>query len=346
MNKADTLTRKLKGQGITRTQAPAAGSMAGIIDHTRRQLGFSDHTPVGMAEPTHRTAKAPAIMGTLELHNERAALDLLAVGVNPQTMGAFSLRALGVNGGAGTPLYGDGSNAAGTAADTINAFDLFKTVPAVALAGATIREFPAERGRLVKSDLATFQAVADDADAPDAGVEFGEFGTWDLGDDASVSSYGCTITATRKLEKLVGRDNLETLLTRALVLGAVKVVDQVTLTAITTARVAGTAPGLADLVAAGADLRNQRAIIGTASHAGQTFIQGHAYFHGITAHGSDQLSSAALVGDFSSVVVLVEPELRIVSKRLDAAGNLEMSAWIDVKPILMEPGRLFNVAGA
>lgn len=314
-----------------------------IINHTRAQLGYADHTPAGLDEPTFRRQKPAAIMAELDLTNERAALDLLAVGVNVETMDAFEVRALGVNGGAGTPLYGDGSNAAGFKADTVHAFDLFQTVPAVSRAGAVVRDFPAPRGRLLKSDIATFGTVGDDQDAPAAGVEFAEYGTWDLGTGTGIT-YGCTITANRRLEKLAGRDNLEALLTRALTLGAVKVVDQVTLAAITAARTAGTAPTVADLVAAGVSLDSARAIIGKTAHVGQTFDQGRPYFQGVTAYGSEHLAPAAVVGDFGSVVILANPRLEIISKRLDSAGNLEMTAFMDIKPVILEPGRLFVVA--
>lgn len=315
-----------------------------IIDHTRRQLSYADHTPAGLDEPTFRRAKNPAIMSELDLKNERAALDLLAVGVNAETMDAFEItetRSLSVNGGAGDPMYGDGSNAAGVTVAEQHAFDLFKTAPVVARAGAVIEEFPAERGRLLKSGIATFEAVADDEAAPDGGVEFGQFGAWDLGTDAV--SYGCTIRATRQLEKLAGPENLELLLHRALTLGAVKVVDQAALAAITAARPAGTGPSVSQLVAAGVDLDKARAIIGTGAHSGQAFDRGAVYFDGMTAFGSEHLTEAAIVGDFSSLVILASPRLDIISKRLDAAGSLEMTAWIEVKPFLLEPGRLFTV---
>ena len=128
-----------------------------------------------------------------------------------------------------------------------------------------------------------------------------------------------------------------------LTLGAVKVIDQAALSAITAARPAGTAPGLSQLVASGVDLDKARAIIGTAAHSGQAFDRGAAYFNGVTAYGSEHLEAAAIVGDFSSLVILASPRLDIVSKRLDAAGSLEMTAWLEIKPILLEPGRLFTV---
>ena len=320
-------------------------NMNKLIDSTRSQLGFTARTAPGFDEPISVIKRDPVVSASFNLREEEADISLLAFAVDSATMVTSEIRALGVVGGAGTALYSGNKPASGQAIDIKHAFDLFKTTPAVARAGAIVREFLAPKGRLVKSDVAGFALLADDATAPDAGLEFGEFGTWDLGDPASVPSYGCTVTVTRKLEKLAGSDTMEAMLQQALILGAVKVVDQVVQAAIIAARPAGAAPTVAGLVSAGCELTNVRAIVGKAAHSAAQFVQGAPYFAGVPAMGSDLLNPAAIVGDFSSVVVFVDPALRVISKRLDATGRFEMTAFISVKPFLLEPGRLFTVAG-
>jgi hypothetical protein len=333
------------------TRSDAERPLRDLIDHARRAVGYQDHTPAGADEPTFRRSKPAAVPAGLDLRVAPVDAALRGVAVDAENMSRTDLRALGVSGGSGTAAYGDGSAAGDFAADGRHAFDLLTTRPAVARAGAVIRDFPAERGRIFGVERATFAAVTDDAPAPDAGVEFAEAGGWDLGDDSSVTTYGCTIRATRALEKLVGRDTLEQLLFGALSAGAARAVDAATLDAITgaTGTITGT-PALADFAAAGVtDPAVLRAVLGAEANAAALDpATGRAHVSGFEVAGmTDALSTQhAVIGDWSSVVVLVEPEMRLIAHRLDAQGSLEITSFLDVKPVLLDPARLAVIDGA
>jgi hypothetical protein len=323
-------------------------ALGAIMDASRKAVGYADHTPAGMDEPTLRRSKPAAVAGDLDLRAAPAADLIAARGLNMDTAQPIDLRSLGVanaSGAAGTPMYSAEAAAGSFAADARHAFDLLPRQTAVGRAGAVIREFPAPRGRIFTADAATFAPVNDDEPAPDGLVEFAEAGAWDLGDPASVQSWGCTIRATRRLVKLAGEPNFEALLNGAILRGIVGAVDAAALAAIAAARAAGIMPTPAEMAEAGIfDFDRVRAILGGGEYAGAAWDRGGVFFNGVPALPTDRLTDAAIVGDFSAVVILVDPVVRIVSNRLDAAGSLEITGFVDVMPVMLDPARLWNVA--
>lgn len=345
--------RDLEGQHMTRAAATNARPLRDVIDHARRAVGYQDHTPAGMDEPTLRRSKPAAVPAGLDLRVAAVSPALRGVAVDVETLDRIDLRALGVSGGAGAAAFGDGSAAGDFAADATHAFDLLQRQAAVARAGATIREFPAERGRVFGVETATFGAVADDADAPDAGVELAEAGAWDMGDDASVQTFACQLTVTRALEKLAGREVIEALVFGALANGAARAIDKHVLDTILAA--SGTGAGVPDLSAlAAAGVTDPEAVVGIlgaealGTGAAMDPATGRAHLDGFgIAAMTDQLTAHhAIVGEWSSVVAMVNPEARIVAERLDASGSLRIVSFVDVWAVPLDPARLFIVDGA
>lgn len=301
---------------------------------------------VTSSEPTGMIRRDPVAMGGFAL-DEVPASYVRAL-LRDENDATRWVRAIGADapGSAGTPVT---VNAAGFAADGRHALALLQREALVARAGAIVRSFPAPKGRVWATQAATFALTADDDPAPDAGIDLSEAGRWDLGDDNLVGTYACHFTVTRELQKMTG-DELEGILQTAIARGALGAVDAAVIDAITSATTAGAVPTPQDLAAAGIhDAGNIRAMIGTGANAAVAVDPSTGAMHvgGWQAAGlAPGLTDAAVVADFASVVVLVDPEVAVIAHRHNLAGRLEMTAFLQVKPILLDPARVWRVAAA
>jgi hypothetical protein len=333
------------GRPLTSSGLPVP--MMELVRRARQAQGNIPIYPDDTArEPTGVIRRDPVVMGGFAL--DEIPWDFTRAVMRDENDATAWVRAIGADapGAAGTPVT---VNPAGFAADGRHALDMVQRESVVARAGAIVRPFPAPKGRIWATKAATFALTADDDEAPDGGIKLTEADAWDLGNNESVGTYACHFSVTRKLQKLTG-DQLETILQTAIARGALGAVDAAVMDAITAATTAGAVPTPQDLAAVGMhDTANLRAVIGTAANPAVAVDPGTGAMSvgGWPAAGlAPGLADAAIVADFASIVILLDPEIAVTAQRFNLAGRLEMTAFFRVKAVLLDPARLWRVGAA
>lgn len=146
---------------------------------------------------------------------------------------------------------------------------------------------------------------------------------------------------TRAQMKAKGMDELTTEIMTAIALGLGRAADEELLAAIT-----ATTPGaysLAAAAAAGLRFDELKAIIGTAAAGAAVNDAGRLHVSGVPGELTADMA-ATVVGAFDRAAVAISPEISLLVERTNANGSMAVTAWVDMQPLLPEPGKFWAVA--
>ena len=295
-----------------------------LVQMAARQLGYHDHQPVGMQEPTVRIPKPAAVNGALRMSDYLPEIATDAARPTQTEIPA-------------------GEKTTIDAAAFLNS--------RVAEAGAHIIRLPEQK--LIEG---TAPALAD-VPAGLRVVRPAPFSTVADGDDITASTLsdviaearvnraimpqiGVRVPMPRSALQGIGEAQIVAEITHAVTLGVGVAIDRVLLSAIVAA---GPAPFSFGAVA-GAGLRfgDLRAIIGTAG-AGAVADRGGLYVSGISAETSDAVPQTVIAA-FSRFGVIVTPEIELLAERIDASGGVVLTAWLGVAALVPDAGFAWTVA--
>lgn len=163
--------------------------------------------------------------------------------------------------------------------------------------------------------------------------------------EAAIDPNGWTQRAVRfelprSMLKAKGMDQVAFEAMTAIALGIANAADQEVLAAIN-----ATTPGAFSLAAAAlAGLRfdELRAVAGT-NGSGVATDAGKLYVAGIPAELSGS-TATTIVGAFDRCGLAVSDEITLLAERTKVDGSLVLTAWVDMQPLLPEPGKFWSVA--
>lgn len=297
----------------------AAGDFSKILTQAKREIGYRDHGLVDGQNPGTRSQRAAATGGFMDLRelNMPALVD-----------GAGSTRALaGRDVPAGKLLtldasLIDNSRVARAGAKIIVAAE--RPAPK-----NDVGAFYADAGEFVLIEAATFAAVNDGDDATDATLPFHTASiVW-----PDAPSIAFTATIDRKTQKNTTYD-LEGALVKAIVLGLAREADRVLLAAIIAAT--PTAFTLAKAATRGLEFAELRALIGTAGTGATVGEDGTLRAAGVRGELTPTIAGT-VIGSFTRAAVAIHPEIRVVAKRLNVVGELEMTVFASMLPLIPDP---------
>lgn len=146
---------------------------------------------------------------------------------------------------------------------------------------------------------------------------------------------------SRDVQKSVDDETLQFELERAIVLGLAQLADRVLLEA-----VAATSPAnfsLAAAAASGARFGELRAIVGSNATGATVNAAGDLVAAGIRAELTDQ-SASTVAGVFSRSAIACEREIRVLLRRTDLQGNLEVTVFANMQAVLPSLATFWKVA--
>ena len=295
-----------------------------LVKMAGRQLGYHDHQPVGMQEPTARIPKPAAVNGSLRM--SAYVPEIVTDAARPtQTE---------VPAGEKTTI---------DAAAFLNSRVADAGAHIIQLPEQTLIEGPAPVLANVPAGLrivrpAPFSTVADgdDITASTLSDVIAEAKV----DRSTMPQIGVRIPMPRSALKDIHEAQIVAEVTHAITLGVGVAVDRALLSAIVAA---GPAPFSFGAVA-GAGLRfaDLRAIIGTGG-AGAVADQGGLYVSGISAETSDAVPQTVIAA-FNRFGVTITPEIELLAERTDAAGGVVLTAWMGIAPLVPDADFAWTVA--
>lgn len=295
-----------------------------LVKMASRQLGYHDHQPVGMQEPTLRIPKPAAVNGALRMSDylpeivsdtARPTQTEIPAGQSTTIDAAAFLNSRVADAGAHIIQLPEQTLIEGPA-------------PVLADAPAGLR--------IVRP--APFSTVADGSDIPASTLA--DVIAEAKVDRASMPQIGFRVPLPRSALKDIHEAQIVAEVAHAITLGVGAAVDRALLSAIVAA---GLTPFSFGAVA-GAGLRfgELRAIIGTGG-AGAAADQGGLFVSGIPAETSDAVPQTVIAA-FSRFGVVVTPEIELLAERTDAAGGVVLTAWLGVSALVPDAGVAWSVA--
>ena len=295
-----------------------------LVKMASRQLGYHDHQPVGMSEPTARIPKPAAVNGSLRMSDFLPEIVTDAARPTQTEIPA-------------------GQSTTIDAAAFLNSRVADAGAHIIRLPEQTLIEGPAPVLADVPAGLrivrpAPFSTVADgdDITASSLADVIAEAKV----DRATMPQIGVRIPMPRSALQGIGEAQIVAEVTHAITLGVGAAVDRIMLSAIVAA---GPAPFSFGAVA-GAGLRfgDLRAIIGTGG-AGAAADQGGLYVSGVAAETSDAVPQTVIAA-FNRFGVIVTPEIELLAERTDAAGGVVLTAWLGIAGLVPDAGFAWTVA--
>ena len=295
-----------------------------LVKMASRQLGYHDHQPVGMSEPTARIPKPAAVNGSLRMSDYLPEIVTDAARPTQTEVPA-------------------GQTTTIDAAAFLNSRVADAGAHIIRLPEQTLIEGPAPVLADVPAGLrivrpAPFSTVADgdDITASSLADVIAEARI----DRAAMPQIGVRVPMPRSALQGIGEAQIVAEITHAVTLGVGAAVDRIMLSAIVAA---GPAPFSFGAVA-GAGLRfgDLRAIIGTGG-AGAAADQGGLYVSGVAAETSDAVPQTVIAA-FNRFGVIVSPEIELLAERTDAAGGVVLTAWLGIAALVPDAGFAWSVA--
>ena len=295
-----------------------------LVKMASRQLGYHDHQPVGMSEPTARIPKPAAVNGSLRMSDFLPEIVTDAARPTQTEIPA-------------------GQSTTIDAAAFLNSRVADAGAHIIRLPEQTLIEGPAPVLADVPAGLrivrpAPFSTVADgdDITASSLADVIAEAKV----DRATMPQIGVRIPMPRSALQGIGEAQIVAEVTHAITLGVGAAVDRALLSAIVAA---GPAPFSFGAVA-GAGLRfgDLRAIIGTGG-AGAAADQGGLFVAGIPAETSGAVSQTVIAA-FNRFGVIVSPEIELLAERTDAAGGVVLTAWLGIAALVPDAGFAWTVS--
>lgn len=334
-NRQEYLRVQLTGRTFTRAAGATVAPLAEILAEARRQLGYADHTPAGMAEPTARIRKLAATNGTLSL---RALLPEI-VGAPSRPSMAATVRPAGEALTLGEAVLAN-SRVLQAGAHLIALPEprlVNGTAPALAEVPAGLRIVrPAPFARIALTDgEGTVTATALDDVIAAAAL-----------DRSAMTARAFRVTLPRSAQKDVGEDQLTAEALHAIALGLGRAVDAELLAALVAAEPANF--NLAAAAAKGLRFSELSAIIGTAgtgatTDAGALYATWPTTFPGsVPTPGVPAELTAdcaeTLVAAWDRFGVVLSPEIEVLAERLDATGGVTLTCWLDMAALVPDAG--------
>lgn len=301
-----------------------------LFAEARNALAYRMHTPPGFDEPTQHIRKVPAISGALNLN--RANLSNLfnkdgkLVRTPPAAIAATTV-----------PLSTGILNASRVAAAGTHVIvkpDPLRAIP-TGKTGDIILQRNAAAFRTVAA--APFAAVADGADVatiphPALAAEI----NWDM----SITK-GLRMVFKRADQRALESDLLYAEIVAAVVMGLARAADETLLSAI--AATAPTAFSLANAAAQGLKFDELRGMVGTTG-AGATVSQdGELRAAGVRSELSADLTGT-IIGAWDRAAIAIHEDLPVHFERLNTQGDLVVTVWANLIPLLPDANKFWSVA--
>lgn len=145
----------------------------------------------------------------------------------------------------------------------------------------------------------------------------------------------------RRDPRTYGQDHIANEILTAIPLGVARAADNLLLTAINAATLSPFSVAAAS--AQGLKAGELRALIGTDGTGAQFRADGQLIAAGIAAEMTADMAGT-VVGAFDRAAVAIHDEIRILAERLNANGDLAVTCWVDMIPLLPDPAKFWNVA--
>jgi hypothetical protein len=295
-----------------------------LVKMASRQLGYHDHQPVGMQEPTVRIPKPAAVNGALRMSDFLPEIVTDAARPTQTEVPAGQTSTIDAAAFLNSRVADAGAHIIRLPEQTL----IEGTAPALADAPAGLR--------IVRP--APFSTVADGDDI--AASTLADVISEAKVNRATMPQIGVRIPLPRSALKDIHEAQIVAEVAHAVTLGVGVAIDRVLLSAIVAAGPATFSFG----AVAGAGLRfgDLRAIIGTAG-AGAAADQGGLYVSGVAAETSGAVPQTVIAA-FDRYGVIVTPEIELLAERTDAAGGVVLTAWLGVAALVPDAGFAWTVA--
>jgi hypothetical protein len=295
-----------------------------LVKMASRQLGYHDHQPVGMQEPTVRIPKPAAVNGSLRMSDFLPEIVTDAARPTQTEVPAGEKTTIDAAAFLNSRVADAGAHIIQLPEQTL----IEGPTPALADAPAGLR--------VIRP--APFSTVADGADITASTLA-------DVIAEARVNraimpQIGVRVPLPRSALQGIGEAQIVAEVAHAVTLGVGVAIDRVLLSAIVAAGPAAFSFG----AVAGAGLRfgDLRAIIGTAG-AGAAAEQGGLYVSGIPAETSGAVPQTVIAA-FNRFGVIVSPEIELLAERIDASGGVTLTAWLGVAALVPDVGFAWTVS--
>ena len=297
-----------------------------LFQQARQETGVVEHFAPGFVDPIHRTAKRAASVGVIRLDE---ALPELTLDPQRPTMALAQHQA-----GRRVPL-------------STAVIDNSR----VCQAGARLVPVEAAPEAVPMGDSMAWQRRASRFSV----IEAGAFQEVDDGDDVAASAmpiksvnialgeastHGVRFEIPRTMLKEHGDEWVEHVAMTAVALGLSNLADAVLLAAIKSATPGAFSIGAA--AARGLRFGELRGIVGTAGNGAAVGADGALRAAGVTAELSGQTDST-IVGAFARAGVAISEEIFVIVDRVNVAGAMALTAWVNLQPLLPDATAFWNV---
>jgi HK97 family phage prohead protease len=183
---------------------------------------------------------------------------------------------------------------------------------------------------------ATFSTVPDNANVAESELPL-VAADINLGESAAQAVH---FKISRADQKAIPDEVLQFEIERALVLGLAQLADKTLLDAVVASNPA--AYSLAAAAASGARFAELRALVGTSGNGGVVNAAGNLVAAGVPAELTSQ-TALTYAGLFHRSAIACEREVRVLLKRMDLMGNLEVSVFANMTAVLPSPATFWKV---
>jgi len=295
-----------------------------LVKMASRQLGYHDHQPVGMQEPTVRIPKPAAVNGSLRMSDFLPEIVTDAARPTQTEVPAGEKTTIDAAAFLNSRVADAGAHIIQLPEQTL----IEGPAPALADAPAGLR--------VIRP--APFSTVADGADI--AASSLADVIAEARVNRAIMPQIGVRIPMPRSALQGIGEAQIVAEISHAITLGVGAAVDRALLSAIVAA---GPAPFSFGAVA-GAGLRfgDLRALVGTGG-AGAVADRGGLYVSGVAAETCGAVPQTVIAA-FSRFGVIVTPEIELLAERIDASGGVVLTAWLGVAALVPDAGFAWTVS--
>jgi len=200
--------------------------------------------------------------------------------------------------------------------------------------------FEYTNARLAVVEAAAFEVVDLEAD-PNAEVSVSPRPVSEVEMNAEdFVSYAFSFTLSRAELKGTPPEHLAGELLWPVALGLGRVADAAIFTELATQSANPWALGKA--AAAGVPFGELRALVGTGCTGAQA-AEGGLFVDGIPAELTAD-TAGTFVGAWSRAAIAINPDINLLLKRTSAAGDLEVTCWVDMKAYVPDPAKFWNVS--
>ena len=155
------------------------------------------------------------------------------------------------------------------------------------------------------------------------------------------TKFAVRFTIPRSVPRTYGADHIANEIMTAIPMGIARAADNLLLSAINATTPA--AFSVAAAAAQGLKADELRALIGTNGTGAQFRADGQLIAAGIAAEMTADMAGT-VVGAFDRAAVAIHDEIRILAERLDSNGNMAVTCWVDMIPLLPDTAKFWVVA--